>query len=364
MKTFVKIFLFWLILFGLLEILSRVFFPNFSIRSVESYENLSIIRNKKNFFKDFSETTKVKIRDSKINNIDNKKDNFIYIIGDSVSAGFGLSYQNTFYSITEKMLNSINISTKIISIGGSGTDLNSQLKKIKKIKISDSKKKILIYQFSYNDLTPAYLYGHGKGYEYFGPKEQSEFFKKFAVTSAKFRYKYLNKSNLLSLLQFNIGRIKYKPWEDNCLKRGIHSLGELSYAFYAKGFENDSDLVWSKYTNDLRELNDFSKKNNFELFVLISPVSIQIPNHESNNIYNYDLKCATKDARLNLKEILKFNNIKIIDPTDEMIKFSINTSKEKNKEKLFFDFDYGHPNEIGSRIIAGVLFSKIYKNIK
>ena len=364
MKTFIKIILFWLIIFGLLEILSRVLFPNYSLRSVESYENLSIIQNKKNFFKDFSESTKVKIRDSKIDNTDNKKDNLIYIIGDSVSAGYGLSYQNTFYSITEKMLNSINISTKIISFGGSGTDLNSQLKKIKKIKIPDSKKKILIYQFSYNDLTPAYLHGHGKGYEYFGPKEQSEFFKKFVVTSAKFRYKYLNKSNLLSLLQFNVGRIKYKPWEENCQKRAIYSLGELSYAFYAKGFEKDSDLVWSKYTDDLRELKDFSQKNNFELFILISPVSIQIPNHESENIYNYDLKCATKDARLNLKEILKFNNIKIIDPTDKMIKFSINTSKEKNKEKLFFDFDYGHPNEIGSRIIAEALFSEIYENIK
>ena len=110
MKTFIKIILFWLIFFGLLEILSRVFFPNYSLRSVESYENLSIIQNKKNFFKDFSESAKVKIRDSKIDNTDNKKDNLIYIIGDSVSAGYGLSYRNTFYSITEKMLNSINIS--------------------------------------------------------------------------------------------------------------------------------------------------------------------------------------------------------------------------------------------------------------
>ena len=152
----------------------------------------------------------------------------------------------------------------------------------------------MIYQFSYNDLSPAYLYGHNQGYEYFGPKERSEFFKNFAVKSAKFRYKYLNKSNFLSLLQFYIGKIRYKPWEKKCEKRGIYSLGEWSYAFFSKGFEKDSKLVWSAFTNDLKQLKDYSVKNNFELFVLISPISIQIPNHESMNIYNYDLKCSTK----------------------------------------------------------------------
>ncbi len=298
MKTLLKIISFWIIIFCFCEILSRSFFPNFSSKSVESYENFSIINNKKNFYINYLDSKNLKIRDSKNDNILSDSENLIYIIGDSISAGFGLSYENTYYSITEKILNSIDINSNIISFGGSGADLNSQLKKIKKIKyLNNRKKKLLIYQFSYNDLTPAYLYGHNQGYAYFGPRERSEFFKKFAIKSAQFRYKYLNKSNFLSLLQFYVGKIRYKPWETNCEKRGIYSLGEWSYAFFSKGFEEDSKLVWSAFKNDLKQLKDYSVKNSFELFVLISPISIQIPNHESMNIYNYDLKCSTKDAR-------------------------------------------------------------------
>tara|TARA_Y100000591_G_C21821029_1_gene693631 strand:+ start:1065 stop:1259 length:195 start_codon:yes stop_codon:yes gene_type:complete len=53
MKNLLKIILFWIALFCFCEILSRIFFPNFSLKSVESYKNFSIINNKKNFYRDF-----------------------------------------------------------------------------------------------------------------------------------------------------------------------------------------------------------------------------------------------------------------------------------------------------------------------
>ena len=113
MKTLLKIISFWIIIFCFCEILSRSFFPNFSSKSVESYENFSIINNKKNYYINYLDLKNLKIRDSKNDNILSDTGNLIYIIGDSISAGFGLSYENTYYSITEKILNSIDINSNI-----------------------------------------------------------------------------------------------------------------------------------------------------------------------------------------------------------------------------------------------------------
>lgn len=360
MNSFFKILLFVVVIFFIFEGMGRIFFPEFSNRSVEVFENYSVINKKNNYYKNYSNEIEIKVRDNKIEESKNI-DNQIYLIGDSVTAGFGLSYQNTYYSITEKYLNNIGYKIKLKSLGGNGSNLNSQLKNLGLIENFDRKKvNTLIYQFSYNDLSPAYIYGHNKGNEYFGSKERSNFFKKIAIMTAKFRYRYLNKSNFLSMIQFYLGKFRYKTWIDDCKKRGVYSLGEYSYAFYSKGLENDSEKVWRYFFEDLKKLKKFSIEKKLDLFVLISPISLQIPDQEFANPYNYDIKCSTKDPRLILTNFLEKNEIKLIDPTDNFKKFIDNTKNENNSEKLFFDFDHSHPNEIGSRIIAEELFKNLY----
>lgn len=286
----------------------------------------------------------------------------VYIIGDSVTAGYGLSYKNTFGSISENLLNISGLKFKIINMGGVGSNLHlSSQKFIKFYEKKRYKKNILIYQFTYNDLSPFYLYDFNPEFENFTPETQSTFYKIFAIKTAKFRYKYLNKSSLLSMLQFYIGKMRYKSWSTDCLDRGNFALGEFTFAYKSRGFEEKSDYIWKAFEDDLLSLKNFTIKNNLDFYVMISPISFQIPNHEEMNIYNYNLNCATIDARLHLKSILEKNSIKYIDPTDKMILYANNFSLEENKEKFFFDLDYTHLNELGNRILAEQLFEYLLK---
>jgi len=322
-----------------------------------------LINGKKNFYKKITNGNETAtVRDSKSKDGINDYQYLIYIIGDSVTAGYGLSYKNTYYSITENLLNITGLKSKIIPLSQNGANLYTISEKFMKFYTkTEDIKKILIYQFSYNDLSPSYLYGHNAEFENFGPRTQSTFYKKIAINTAKFRYKYLNKSSLLSMLQFYVGKINYKAWSSDCLYRESFALGEFTYTFKGKGFEEQSNSIWKIFEENLLNLKNFTKNNNIDLHVMISPVSFQIPNHEEMNIYNYNLNCATIDPRANLKSILNKNQIKYTDPTDRMIEYINNYSFEENKEKLFIDMDYAHPNELGSRILAEQLFEHLLK---
>jgi hypothetical protein len=186
--------------------------------------------------------------------------------------------------------------------------------------------------------------------------------KVIAIKTMAFRYKYLNRSTFLSWLQFEMGKLRWKVSEKDCLKRGVYALGELTYAYQAKGFESDSQKVWSGFEKDLKSLKDFAVKNNFDLYVLIQPVSLQVLDHESNNMYNYDLKCSTIDARENILKTLRSLSIKYVDPLPKLNQYIMQEKNENNNQKLFFESDIMHPNELGSRIIGEELFFILYNN--
>lgn len=368
MKQIFKIFLTFAIIFFVGEIIVRGFFPQFANRSVSVNADHHVIQGKKNYYKTITinnKTTTIRDPKTKDDIIDYKY--LIYIIGDSVTAGYGLSYKNTYYSITEDLLNIVGLNSKILPLSQNGANLYTEMDEFKKFykKTKDIKKKeILIYQFSYNDLTPSYLYSRDTEFENFGEETQSTFYKTIAINTAKFRYKYLNKSSLLSMLQFYMGKIRYKTWKSECLERGNFALGEWTFAFKSRGFEEKGDTVWKMFEEDLLNLKNFTKTNNIDFYVMISPISVQIPNHEEMNIYDYNLNCATIDPRENLKKILDRSSIKYFDPTNKMIEYANNFFLEGNKEKLFFDLDNTHPNELGSKIIAKSFFQFLYNILK
>ena len=364
----IKIILFSVIIFitffFIIETFFRAYFTKFSNRIVEGHENYGLVQNKYHFFKTLkSKKGEIRIRDPKFIKNENS-DFYVSIIGDSVTAGYGLAYNNTFYSITENLLNNVNLKTNIIAYGSNGSDLHEELIKFNNYYVDNHyyKKKILIYQFSYNDLTAQYLYGFEKNFKYFGPSEMTKFNKIIAIKTMAFRYKYLNRSTFLSWLQFEIGKFRWKVSEKDCLKRGVYALGELTYAYHAKGFETDSEKVWSGFEKDLKSLKDFAFKNNFELYVFVQPLSLQVIDHEENNIYNYETKCSTVDARVNILKTLEKLSIKYVDPLDAMNQFLMQEKNENNTQKLFFESDIMHPNEFGSRIIGEQLFYTLYKN--
>ena len=85
------------------------------------------------------------------------------------------------------------------------------------------------------------------------------------------------------------------------------ALGEWTFAFKSRGFER-GDSVWRMFEEDLLNLKNFTKTNNIDFYVMISPISFD-SNHEEMNIYTIIAVCNNR-SRENLKKILtKFDQI-------------------------------------------------------
>ena len=301
----------------------------------------------------------VNIRDSKIKNNYENKDIIIDLIGDSVSKGYGLRYQDTFFSISENILNSMNYKLSIIPYALSGTNLTSNFEYFREFLNTDydSKKRIFVYQFNYNDVVP--LTSSGIKWQ----SANLSFLQRVVIYSGKFRYKYLNKSSLLSFIQFNLGKIKYKK-NATCEKRKKFSLGPYAYAYGAVGVEKEAKEEWRKLEEKIIEVNNFVNKKNQKFIVLITPTILDFEYKGNSNPYNFDLSCATINANDKIRDILITNNIKFIDPTIYMKNVLSKYSLEKNPVSPFFNLDSNHPNEIGSKLIGQYLAINLISHLK
>jgi hypothetical protein len=63
-----------------------------------------------------------------------------------------------------------------------------------------------------------------------------------------------------------------------------------------------------------------------------------------------------------LKTLEKFS-IKYIDPLPALNEYVQQQKNENNIQKLFFDLDIMHPNELGNRIIGEQFFYTLYRNL-
>ena len=345
-----KKFFFLLLIFLILELTIRVTIPIYSERYIHQTANKTRINmfGINIFNKELKKNnTQVNIRDSKIKDNYENKDIIIDLIGDSVSKGYGLRYQDTFFSISESILNSMNYNLSIIPYAFSGTNLASNFEYFREFFNNDygSKKKFLIYQFNYNDVVPQ----TSSTINWQG--QNLNFLQRLIVYSGKFRYKYLNRSALLTFIQFNLGKIKYKK-NATCEKRKNFSLGPYSYAYGAIGFEKEAEVEWKKLEKKIIEVNNFANKKNQKFIVLITPTILDFEYQGNSNPYNFDLSCATINANDKIQNILVANNIKFIDPTIYMRNVLNRYSLEKNPISPFFDLDSNHPNEIGSKLIG------------
>ena len=170
----------------------------------------------------------------------------------------------------------------------------------------------------------------------------------------KFRYKYLNHSSFLKMLQHYAG-IHARKTKGSCKERQLHAMGEYTYTFFTKGFEKQSLEIWNKLKKLIITTNASAKNINSEFIILLSPISLQLIQHKKNNKLNYDLSCATINPHNYFIDFLNKNNIKYVDPLDLFLKH-----EKKNNISLFHSYDTNHPNKEGHQIIANSIYEKIF----
>jgi len=359
-KTLLKSITTYAIIIGITfilgEILSRIFFPEFSTNQVHKKisEKQRLSKSQNQFFENLQGLSyRSKVNYKQEFDLDEKT---IWLFGDSVTNGYGLKYTDTYYFQLESVLNSIGINYNIIAISGYGSDLEKSIDLIISNKNLFKKDDLIIYQFNYNDIVQPTKKDLIINKKELGFTEQ--FIKDLKLRTSKFRYAYLNSSNFLKTLQHYAG-IYTKKTSGKCDRRGLDALGGYTFAYVTKKFEKQSIEGWNEFSDNLKKMNNITKKLEADFIVLISPISLQVPYHEKNNKLNFDITCATINPYEKIKNILSDLNIKFADPLPlftEKIEIDIN---EKNNSRLFHIYDTNHPNANGHLLMAYSLLEKI-----
>ncbi len=354
-KNSILRYIFFLIfLFFIIEIFCRFFFKEFN-ENLIFYDKSIYHRVSKGIdtyyqYLDLTEDFKFRVKDKNSKISFNKQMNSIYFVGDSVTNGYGVEYQDTYWNVVKLNLINKGLSYNVYNISNYGVN-NLRISNILSLIFKEfgSSGDIFVYQFNYNDIND----NLEDNIEISKLEKQSNLLRnKIILASHKIRYKYLNHSTFLKLLQHYARTLPYKT-NGSCESRGIDALGPYIYAYFAKGYERISRELWESTFERLKILNLLAKENKLEFYVLISPISLQIKKHEKINKLSYDLNCATLDARIYLINFLNENNIKFIDPYYNFQKQALDSNI------LFHNFDDNHPNKTGHKIIGETIVKKI-----
>jgi hypothetical protein len=351
------------VLFVVLELVSIKLFPEYSANQLyigkqkaDELRTTAVSKNKNQYFqkfKGFNTRTDLTDNDQRLN------ENYrtIWLFGDSVSNGYGLKYTDTFFYILKETLSSIKKEFNIFSISDYGNNLNNVYNIVDNNKLIFKEKDYLIFQFNYNDILPKSYLDKGIG----RARSEMNFFRKFVSKFDAFRYNYLHRSTFFRVLT-HYASISRRKTSGDCKSRDIDALGQYTFSYGSKNYIKESNDAWKIFEQKISKLKVLTKKRNLEFIVLISPISLQLTNHQSLNFHNFDLDCSAIDGRVKILEILNQNNIVFSDPLnlfEDYIKLDL---KEKNFTPLFFEYDTNHPNSKGNLLMSISLLETIYQN--
>jgi hypothetical protein len=339
-----------MVLFGLAELTFRVLYPEFT----------NDIHSSGMTFGRKMHTSRFYGIDMRVPyeayNIEVKKDvPIMLILGDSITMGYGNSYEEMYQHRLERLLN-INSRIKVISLAGYGNGLFDIAKELEQLLSRSGHKlniKYIVYQFNFNDITPFNAEALKKGDHLAGIENTDLFFK-----IARLRYKYLNHSTFMRVLQYYAGRIIRKT-HGTCEERGFDALGQYTWTFGCKPYKSRSEELWKEFDKSVLEVKKFADKISAKFVIFISPTLYDIDVkgvHPYYNPYNLDFSCATIDPRKRLVELGRKYNIDIIDPKDYVKKHFENLVREGNFTPFFFPADSNHFTPVTSGYIAEYLY--------
>lgn len=349
-KEIGKFLLFIFFLFLSIELFIYFLFPDFRENKVfYTIDNeTNVVMGMKVHYKTYNGLrTRVKNENSKINFNHN---NTVWIIGDSVTDGYGVEFDDVFYSVFNSYLKKKGVKINIFPTSSYGDSASDNLDKFHKIKNLTNENDLIIYQFNFNDIVP-----FSNKNKHVSTKYDQNIFRDMIDMTNKFRYKYLAHSVFFKFLSHHAG-IFVRNTSGSCTERGYDALGPYTYAYFGKGFEKDNSILWQNFKKSILEIKQLSTELNTKFVFLISPISLQLENHNKTNKLNYDVNCSSKNPRQYLINFLQENDINFVDPIDLFKKY-------EKKYKLFFNYDVNHPNKLGHELIAKSIYNSSFIKI-
>ena len=339
-----------LTIFVFFELIIRIFFPVYNYNAIfyEKNDFHKVFKGVDTFFSKNSITDKflirVKNKDENKDILKNKKK--IIFIGDSISLGYGVKYEENYIELVNskvgkkyQVIGLSNLNRDYIHITNAiSEDLASILNEGDKV----------IYQFSYNDIIPN-DYHYKETFKNKDTKVTKIVFKKFQ----KIKFKYLNHSSLIKFLNYHFSLLN-QDINGECLDRKYSSLGQYTFAFFSEGFEKQSEISWLNFRNKIKQTEDLLSKRKIDFKILISPISLQLKYHQSSNKLNFDMRCSKKNGYTFLKSLILDNKIGLIDPL-----YLFKEAETDRSRKLFHEFDTAHFNKFGHELLAEEVFKQI-----
>jgi len=344
---------------GTLEILARTFFPEFKNRTAFTIKSEKLIYGEiysKKFFKKKHNDiwiSRVKNKDYKF---DSKGQDLFVILGDSITNGFGMPYEDIYWvKMQKKVLLDKRIKDKIkfVAISDYGNDLNESIDTLVDVKDNfNAPVKHIMYQFNLNDLRPP------NNNEDKNMKLETNYFREIFN---KLQHSSISKSVFINAVTHYMGSAKRNL--KNCGNFNKYSWDDYSFTFGSKGFEELSKQAWTEFENQLENLKLISDDMGAELAIFISPLIYDIDingihKYHSPKFINYD--CATIDPRAEISQIANKLNIKVFDPKDYLKKGFDSYIEEGNFEPFFYTADPNHFNSKASEYIADYLYFNLF----
>ncbi|MFH1318419.1 MAG: hypothetical protein ABIH71_05340, partial [Candidatus Omnitrophota bacterium] len=291
----------------------------------------------------------------------NSDDNIILVFGDSVTAGYGLAYEDIFWNYWQRMLDLEGRNVKIVSIAGFGNNFSNGFDNITKITnwFHENNFKIggIIYQFNFNDLIPY----TSKDIKYFKHlRSKSCIISKIIIFTNSIRVKFLYRSVMIRVICNKLTRLFYHRGSVSCGGLGVDALGEYTYSFGAENFEILSNKIWDEFENRLMRVRaDF---DNIPFVLLITPIAEFIDPDEV--IYTLSrprrFDCATIKPIDKLESICRELEVILVNPIEYMRKYFNNYVIEGNPARFYHINDDNHLNEIGAKYFAEYSYRKIF----
>ena len=248
-----------------------------------------------------------------------------FILGDSVSFGFGVREQDTFVGILRDQVNTNLINSSVI-----GHNLESYIYLLNKhIKKSREKFDKAIIFLCLNDI-------HLKQ----GVASEDELKKNTDYQKDSFFIKFLKNKTFVKINIF--------LREKSALFVFLKSIGTNSvkrhYEYMRKAYEDDNLLV--KYSEYIKEIKNFSELNNLEINFVLLPYSYQvIKNCEKQYI----------QPQIKVKRIFQELNLDLYD-------FTNNFCTDSNGKNFFIGYDPVHLSNAGHKFVSILLIeNKIIK---
>lgn len=305
----------------------------------------------------------------------------IIILGDSISHGYGLAYEDIYWVRLQRRLNLRlgDQAPEIVSLSYGGNNLNDSRIAIKSFLAAMPSAVVsnIIYQFNFNDIVPE-AYGRSalqsrnslnegensaqrlQSVEPTSLKSSSDMSHIMKMLAA-WRYQYLNHSVLFRMTQHYAGQIKRKT-TGTCEDRGIDALGPYTWAFGSTNYLRESNALWENFSLALADLKKVSDASKAQLSVLISPLVFDIDRdgkHPYFNHLNYDFSCAKINPTTRLEAIASELDIPVYDPTEYMRASFVGRIKEGNFTPFFFTADENHITPVAATLLSEYLEAQL-----